>query len=253
MFAEAPDPNKSIAERLGEFRAEYGEDDPTYPALQNLALPIANQISSLQQRYSASIRSEPRGSAKYLDATFWIFNALSTVRRIGLDGSPALRIFDIGTGPGYFPFLCRYYGHAVIAIDIEQPIFEDIASVLNVRRMMLRVEPNVPLASLGQRFSLITAVAPMFNNLPRVDGVQAYWSLAQWKFFLSDLMSNHLDYPGRIYLDLNSEWRGGAWVFNPELIDYCAAHGADVVPERGRIDWWLEQPMLPQQYFHGAS
>ncbi len=245
-----PDPSKTIEQRLRDFCIEFSERDRIYPLLQDLLLPLADQFVGLQARHADQISTEPMRWPKYLDATFWMFSAWFTANRIGLDeANQPQTILDIGTGPGYFPFLCRHYGHDVIGLDIGPPCFGDIAGIIGVKRLMVRVEPMVLLPDFGRRFSLVTAIATMFERLrPGPSVGNRYWSLAQWQFFLSDLMRNQLRYPGRIWIDLDRERRNGEVVFNPELIEFCAAHGSRVVADRGLIDWQLGQPVLPRQW-----
>ena len=54
---------------------------------------------------------------KYLELNDWVSRMCNDAAFMGLDRASPLRILDIGTGPGYFPFICRKLGHKCLALD----------------------------------------------------------------------------------------------------------------------------------------
>jgi SAM-dependent methyltransferase len=239
-----PEPHKTFAQRLDDYRRAYGEYTPWLPLLERTLRPLSGAMAELQARRAALIADDPRGHGKHYDVVFWIMNECHAVKQLALDTAPPQSVLDIGCGVGRMAFLCREFGHEVVSIDLETPQQEEIASVLGVKREVVRVEPHVPLPDFGKRFSVVTTLGPMFNYLPSGPGEQMYWSLDQWRFLLADLMWNQMTYPAWLYFDLNRECRDGQSVFNADLLALCAGLGAKVVPERGHVVWRLERPLL---------
>ena len=52
------------------------------------------------------------GYSKYLDIKTWMKRALYNVYELGLHRARQKSILDLGTGCGYFPYVCNYFGHA---------------------------------------------------------------------------------------------------------------------------------------------
>jgi SAM-dependent methyltransferase len=153
---------------------------------------------------------------------------LLLARELGLDRGPPRRVLDIGTAGGHFAFVCRHFGHDVVAIDIENPLLEDIAACLGVQRTIARVEPYRPLPDLGKRFDLITACNTTFNE--RGDP-PVYWTPAEWQFLLNDLITDRLRYPGELYIKLNKEVQRLA--YNRDVLAMAGRNGAKVSRRRG--------------------
>jgi hypothetical protein len=137
-------------------------------------------------------------------------------------------------------------GHSVVGIDVENPVYDRIAKCLDVERNIATVQPGRQLPFLGDRFDLITACNITFDEIRTADRLnrRVYWSLAQWQFFLDDLTSNQLRYPGRIYLKLNKQWHWrflgfDHFAFDHQLLDMMVRNGAAVGRWRGTIDMWL--------------
>ncbi|SJZ79392.1 Methyltransferase domain-containing protein [Enhydrobacter aerosaccus] len=195
----------------------------------------SGRLEELRRQFGERMRKASADSRyKYLDVAFYTREKLRLARRLGLDKAPPLRVLDIGTGGGHFPFVCRYFGHSVVGIDIENPVYAGIAGSLGVERTIVRVEPGTPLPALDGRFDLITACNITFNE-KRGDRGQPrqFWSLPEWQFFLEDLVANQLRYPGTIYLMLNKQSRrrllGFEWpAYNRELMAMAARNGARI-------------------------
>lgn len=179
---------------------------------------------------------------KYLDIVFWTFAKLEAAQAIGLDrAARPLRILDIGAGACHFARVARHLGHEVVSTDIDQPIYDEIAATLGERRVIQGVWPMQALPDLGGRFDLVTAMAINFHNFVPPEP-EPYWGMEEWAFFLNDLTGRQLNTPGRIWIQLNKEYRDGEAVFNPRVLDLCERHGAKVTP-RGLIDWTVEGPV----------
>ncbi len=230
-----PKPNLPYQSQLTSAAQWMGAEDPTFILAAKILDGVdPRAIEDLQEKYKAELAvAKPAGPPKYLDLPLWTLNKAQLACALGLDTAPPLSILDLGAGACHFSRVCHYFGHSTVAVDIEVPLYEDIARVLGVPRTIHTVEPDVALPGFGRRFDLVTAVAINFHRIV-VD--VTYWSLEQWKFLFNDLISNQLRFPGRLYFELNREVRGGELVVNPELLDYCAGNGAEITKGYA-IDW----------------
>ncbi len=203
------------------------------------------RLDKLRQEHADGIRTaDPAAGYKYLDVALYILQKLLLAHELGLERGPPRRVLDIGTGGGHFPFVCCFFGHQAVGIDIDNALYDGIATSLGVRRTIVRVAPLARLPALGGKFDLITACDVTFNDKDDRDGRRVYWTLGEWRFFLNDLFANHLRYPGTVYLKLNKEWQRGLFgsdrlFFNRELLAMADRNGAVVSRRRGTIKFSL--------------
>lgn len=159
---------------------------------------------------------------KYLELTRWLDVNIRRIRYLDLDCAPRRRVLDIGCGAGYFLYLCRWLGHDVQGLDLdESPMFRDLTELLGIPRIIARIEPHVPLPDLGPPFDVITAYMICFNG-HKSDHI---WGPAEWEFFLKDA-AQHLRPGGLIHLELNQEYDGTC--YTPELRAFFLDRGATV-------------------------
>lgn len=108
---------------------------------------------------------------------------------LGLHRSHPMRILDIGTGCGYFPYVCNRLGHEALGFDMEGvAVFDAVVDFLNIKRITGVVETFKPLPDLGNPFDLITAYHAAFYN---------DWQATEWDFFLKDLAGRLLNKNGQ--------------------------------------------------------
>jgi len=163
---------------------------------------------------------------KYLDLQPWMEINLQRVRNLGLDLGGRKRVLDIGSGTGYFLYICQYLGHDVLGLDLdEEPGFTEMIELLRVKRKIWRVEAYKPLPDLGPKFDVITAHMICFNGHKS----DKLWKIPEWEFFLDDL-TKHLVQGGQIGLELNREYDDTN--YTPELKDYFEARGAEIHTQR---------------------
>ena len=163
---------------------------------------------------------------KYLDLQPWMEINLQRVRNLGLDLGGRKRVLDIGSGTGYFLYICQYLGHDVLGLDLdEEPGFTEMIELLRVKRKIWRVEAYKPLPDLGPKFDVITAHMICFNGHKS----DKLWKIPEWEFFLDDL-TKHLVRDGQIGLELNREYDDTN--YTPELKDYFEARGAEIHTQR---------------------
>ena len=173
---------------------------------------------------------------KYLDLPVWIEANLKRVRDLELDVGRRRRVLDIGSGTGYFLYICRLLGHDAVGIDIdEMPMFTDMIELLGVDRRIWRVQPFVPLPDLGAPFDVITAHQICFNGHKS----DQLWGVREWDFFLTDV-SRHLTHRGRLWLEFNREFDGTC--FSPEIERFFERRGAEVTSNRVVFNATLRAP-----------
>lgn len=175
----------------------------------------------------------------YLDLVNAVRVSLYRILELGLHLGPSIRILDIGTGPGVFPFCCQHYGHEVVCTDVDDnPFFNEVTQLLGVDRRVWRVECFEPAPDFGSRFDLVTATNVGFNRVSKPTNRRksgAEWSVPEWDFFLMDLARRVATGQGRVFLTLNTLQRRKRDVaLHEELLKFFTDRGGQL-PSRGRI------------------
>lgn len=182
-------------------------------------------FSRIRARYRDA--SPYPGYSKYLDIAPVMKRALYSAYELGLHRGPRRAVLDLGTGCGYFPYICNYFGHSSVCADLgDVPMYNEITEFLRLDRRVFPIRAFEKLPDLGRRFDLVTAFAVCFNNHDRPD----LWGPAEWLFFLKDLAANHTTAGGRLVMKLNQEKDGSYW--SAELSEFFRGHGAVVEGER---------------------
>jgi SAM-dependent methyltransferase len=189
-----------------------------------------------QQIYDRYAMHDPGDEwPKYLEIERWMEINLKRVRDLGLDLGGRKRVLDIGSGTGYFLYICQYLGHDVLGIDVDDERgFAEMVELLGVKRVIYRVEAYQPLPDLGPRFDVITAHMICFNGHKS----DKLWKIPEWEFFLDDLAERHLVPGGQVCLELNREYDDS--LYTPELKEYFETRGAEIHTQRV-----LFNPLLP--------
>ncbi len=147
---------------------------------------------------------------------------------LGLDKGPKLRIFDIGSGFGYFMYGAAQMGHKPVGLDLDDAYLSSVTTLLKLKKVIHRIEPGKPLPEIpGGPFDLITAFATCFDNA----GFPGQWELKDWQFFLKDLQ--RFMAPGCLLHFKFNQYTGagtksgiGCRTVTPELWEYFHALGA---------------------------
>lgn len=164
---------------------------------------------------------------KYLEIERWMEINLKRVRDLGLDLGGRKSVLDIGSGTGYFLYICQYLGHDALGMDLdEERGFGEMIELLGVKRVIWRVEAYQPLPDLGKKFDVITAHMICFNGHKS----DKLWKISEWEYFLDDLAANHLVPGGQVCLELNREYDDS--LYTPELKAYFESRGADIHTQR---------------------
>ena len=185
-------------------------------------LNVGEMVRDLESKGFERVRStyanpnDPIGWPKYVDAWQWIELAIKQARFLQLDRRKPLRVLDIGSGAGYFLFVCKQFGHSVMGLDLDwPPMYAEMFEILEMPRRVWRIEPFEPLPNLGSRFDLLTGFAVCFNSHGSAD----VWGMKEWEFFLDDVFENIVSKTGEIYFELNPESWG---CYTPERANTSA-------------------------------
>ena len=185
------------------------------------------ELGRLRERYP--YRLGARKINAYEDAPRWIEKHIEYAQDLWLDRSPPLHILDLGCGAGYFLYVCRFFGHEGLGLDTdEDPLFGGITALLNVRRVISRIHPQVPLPDLEEKFDLVTAHRVCFHRIARTEnGEWLEWTPADWNFFIKDIRTRFLNSNGRLLLDFNPRPDGSSFLTD-ELRACFLAQGARI-------------------------
>ena len=164
---------------------------------------------------------------RFEDVVYWIKINIERAQDLWLDRSPPLRILDLGCGAGYFLYVCKHFGHNVLGFDTDnEPLFQATTELLEVQRVIGRIDRQTPLPDLHQRFDLVTAHRICFHRIGRVRECME-WSVADWEFFINDIRTRFLNENGRLLLDFNPRPDGSSF-FTPELRRFFLSQGARI-------------------------
>ena len=183
------------------------------------------QFEKLREQYPYRPGS-PRIN-RFEDVVYWIEINIERAQDLWLDRTAPRRIVDLGCGAGYFLYVCKFFGHQVLGFDTDnEPLFRATTALLDVPRVIGRIQRQTPLPDLGGRFDLVTAHRICFHRIGRVrDGVE--WSPADWEFFINDIRTRLLNENGRLLLDFNPRPDGSSF-FTPELRTFFLSQGARI-------------------------
>ena len=178
------------------------------------------RFQAIHDRYAVD---DPGGGwRKYLDLDRWMGINLRRVQELELDWGRRQSILDIGSGAGYFLYICEWLGHRTLGLDIaDVPMFGEMFQALGLERVISRVEAFQPLPAFDRKFDLITAFMICFNGHKG----RALWGPKEWSFFLDDL-ATRLNPGGRIRLGFNREDDGS--FYTAELRRFFVDRGAAI-------------------------
>lgn len=175
---------------------------------------------------------------KYLETHKWLKRKHGHALMLGLDQLAPLDILDLGTGGGHFPYVARYFGHRVVALDLPGiQLYDALCSWIGVDKHDFRIEARTPLPDLRKRFDLVTAFMIGFNT--KRDGT--LFTIEDWDWFLEDVRGHQLKPNGHLVLKMIRQTeRVGPKYGDPALMNLFADRGARFV-ENGR--WAIFEPL----------
>jgi cyclopropane fatty-acyl-phospholipid synthase-like methyltransferase len=126
-----------------------------------------------------------------------IFQKLRAAHHLGLHDSPKKTILDIGTGAGWWPFICGLYGHDCVGIDLAGRVEYDAGyKFLGITVPEMLVYAGQPINFYGT-YDIITSFRAFFPQRPQA------WVKDEWKFFFNDI-KQYLNNDGFLFLGTNS-------------------------------------------------
>ena len=210
------------------------------------------RIENLAREMAPVVARDPACAAKYADYAYWVPFNVNRVGSLGLHQSSALRILDIGCGPGYFLAASTACGHECYGIDappavmtpVEQRVYGELLAALSLQDRVspLLIERFKPMVLPARDLDLITAFWICFNRHEQPDE----WSVAEWQFFVQDAMT-YLRDGGVLHLELNSNlprYQSLEWYDRPTLEFFRSAGTVDrnvVRITKGKPQGW-QQP-----------
>ena len=121
----------------------------------------------LTDNLSAKYPDAPR--QKYSDFRSWIPYNVRICRELGLIGGRASRLLDLGCGAGYLMYCAKLYGHDPVGIDIPNPLFSEISSLL----CLLELKKDPATASIPV-IAVTASVMPMERTEIMAAGFDGY-------------------------------------------------------------------------------
>ena len=193
------------------------------------------RFEEIRQRYGVA---DPGADwPKYLNLDRWIGVNIRRIRQLELDLARPKQILDLGCGAGYFLYIAQLLGHSGIGLDMDRlAMFREMTRLLDVRRVVQRIQAFRPLPNFGQKFDLITAFMICFNN-HKMPGL---WGVPEWEFFLNDL-AKHLKPRGRVWLELNQEY--DETFYTPQLKEFFRQRGAKIDEQKVIFNSGLRAPV----------
>ena len=194
-FFNKKSPSPSI---LATLAASHGDSDVIQDSIKIMQRINQEKFSRLYQQFK-DVSPSP-GYSKYLDASTHVARGVRLAQALNLNHSPSLSVLDIGSGAGYFPFICQYYGHRSLALDVDgNDMYRQLKELLNVTCVYHTIKAFQTLPDLGIRLDVITCFQILFD---RFDD-ELPWSPLEWNYFIEDLKTR-LTPNGKIFLGLNT-------------------------------------------------
>ena len=192
----------------------------------NRVLATLDPMAWVDFRKKYPVGPEYPSMNRFADTAYWIGINVERAQDLWLDRSAPLRILDLGCGAGYFAYVCRFFGHECIGLDVDQqPLFREATQLLQVPRIAFRIARGQSLPDLGNRFDLVTAYLVGFHKMFDENSRLALWLPEDWKFFLHDVRTHVLKAGGKIILDFNV---GDGSYYSPEIRKLFKAQGARI-------------------------
>jgi hypothetical protein len=224
---QAHDAFASFADRIAQLDALLPMEERTRG---NLERSLAGIDAAERERFLAAHRERLQdlhtfGPAKYADFAYWAHRSTLVAEWLDLDRSPPLAILDIGMGSGSFAMVAQSMGHRVTGTDVADEWYDELCRLAGVRRVVAPVERGGVYRPVGERFDLVTIMLPVFHR-QRIEGRRQYWSVEDWRSFLSGIQRDLLKAGGAIFilmpLDKNDD---GEESYSP-LLAWAEARGA---------------------------
>jgi hypothetical protein len=144
-------------------------------------------------------------NVKYDNLELQVARAWKDAKSLGLQNSPPIEVLDLGTGPGFFPYVCHQLGHRCVALDMpgDFAFWTSLHQWLGLTRTVTHeIRANEPLPPDIGQFNLVTAFRAQFHYNATE---KRLWDIAEWSFFLDYLRDHVLKPGGKFALNLNPQ------------------------------------------------
>jgi SAM-dependent methyltransferase len=169
----------------------------------NTDIIIPEEFFLLKKKYQ-KMGLNPRGFVKFFDEKAQFEQKQSWIDILELNRIPKCRLFDIGSGAGFFPFLVKQIGHTVKISDVPSSVaasliaYEECIEALGMKKdFSFAVEKQKKLPNIG-KYDIISATGVAFHE---------NWEPSDWEFFIKDCFS-HLRKNGTLFLHVNNTGKG---------------------------------------------
>ena len=160
---------------------------------------IINKLSSL--KINPSIKETESFEKYFVLKNNFIQLGLIRATQLNLHKKDNLSVLDLGTGAGYFPYICNFYGNYAECLDIEGNKFYDHSTdALSLIKYHHEIVYNKKLP-IDKKYDLICAYMICFNG----HKTEALWGVHEWSVFLREIIQKNLKDGGKIFLSFNLE------------------------------------------------
>ena len=197
--------NRQLFEFFEFVRSTFSDDE--YATVQRSHLTAEN-VDFI--RASNFLSSE----LKYLDFPFWAQSKFAVGRKLKLSEHAGKGILDIGSGPGHFGVVARFFGCDYEGLDIAHPpwtphtkrhLYDDLCEFFRIRRTMNPVRPFERLV-LQRRYGLATCLMGNFCSYDVAASRRAPWGWREWAFLLEDLVTGVLTPTYHMYFHISRDY-----------------------------------------------
>ena len=189
-----------------------------------------DQEAFLGLRKTARDRTQTLNNIKYFNLDGYIGEHVKRAMRLNLHINVGRQVLDIGTGFGYFPYVCEFFGNGAQAIDVSgHDLFDDVTNFLRVKKTHHFINAFEPLPTFDRKFDVINATQIAFVHIRGSGGKR--WGDEEWGFFLDHLINDHLTEKGIISLEFNWDSHRNCW-FPPEVRTLFKNYGARMFHNR---------------------
>lgn len=196
--------NAKLAKRLQRFSPRNYFLWHEARAVAPMVIATIDEVGFYDIRRRARDLSPRLMDLKYFHLESAVSLAMYKAFRLGLQEERRKDMLDLGTGFGFFPYVCEFFGNNTEALDLPgHGLYDEITNFLRIKKTHHVITPFQPLPDLGKKFDYVTAFLTAFNR----PGLATEWKAAEWEFFLNDMRTRILKPNGVLHVELNYSHR----------------------------------------------